>query len=216
MIWVGFDPGGQNSFGWAVLRVELGTPIRLETGSCSNADAALRTASTSLSVDKPNGIGIDAPLFWVAFGDRHADRVVRKHCEAGGSSGTVGHVHSLRGAGLVQGVLAAHLAAERWQSALITEAHPKALFRASVEARTFISSHPRHSVTEHQRDAALAAYAAWAAAVTRDGWRILVHDEPAPFFPAGREVSYWFPATGEKSADGAAPGRVVFRTQAEP
>ena len=47
--------------------------------------------------------------------------------------------------------------------------------------------------TEHERDAALAAFAAWAATANFSGWRDLLPLETAPFFPSGHVVSYWFP-----------------------
>lgn len=194
MKFIGLDPGGQNSFGWAVLCIgDSGVPAGLSTGVSSHADVALQQAA-EVTGCAPNAIGIDAPLFWVAAGDRKADARIRKLvCAAGGRSSTVGHVNSLRGACLVQGVLAAHRVAELWPSALVTEAHPKALLRISGTAQAFLGAHFPESPTEHQRDAALAAFAAWAAVAAFKGWRNLVHDEQAPFFPSGFKVSYWFP-----------------------
>ena len=56
--------------------------------------------------------GIDSPLFWVASGDRQADKRVRKGMKlfnAPNVGGTVQRVNSLRGACVVQGIMAAHL-----------------------------------------------------------------------------------------------------------
>lgn len=194
MRFIGIDPGGRNSFGWAVLHIgESGAPASLRTGLCSLAGAALNQASEA-AASAPAAVGIDAPLFWVAAGDRRADARIRKLvCAAGGNSGTVSHVNSLRGACLVQGVLAAREAAELWPSAVVTEAHPKALLRLSLSAREFLAAHLLEAPSEHERDAALASYAAWAAASSFSGWRDLVRDEEAPFFPGGHKVSYWFP-----------------------
>ena len=194
MILLGFDPGGLNSFGWARLRIDdSGTPAELSTGLCSNATAAFKQA-TSAAMLAPVAVGIDAPLFWIAEGDRKADARIRTAvCAAGGSPGTVGHVNSLRGACLVQGVLAARTVAETWPSVAVTEAHPKALLRVHSAAALFLATYLPDAPTEHQRDAALAAYAAWAVAAKFPGWRDLVGDEAAPFFPSGYTVSYWFP-----------------------
>jgi len=191
---LGLDPGGLNSFGWANLRIgESGTPVALKTGVSSSASAALNEASRADGV-APVAVGIDAPLFWVTEGDRSADaRIRRLVCAAGGHSGTVGHVNSLRGACLVQGILAARQVADSWPSATVTEAHPKALLRVHPAASKFLAMHLPNAPTEHERDAALAAFAAWAAAAHFPGWRDLLPEETAPFFPSGHVVSYWFP-----------------------
>lgn len=191
---LGLDPGGLKSFGWARLRIgESGAPISLQTGVSSSATSAIREASRVTGA-APVAVGIDAPLFWVSEGDRRADARIRKLvCASGGRSGTVGHVNSLRGACLVQGILAARVVAELWPSAIVTEAHPKALLRIHSAASAFLAAHFPSAPTEHERDAALAAFAAWAAAASFEGWRDLTLEEPSPFFPSGHTVSYWFP-----------------------
>lgn len=163
------------------------------SGTCSSAPAALSAARAATSI-APIAFGTDAPLFWVEAGDRKADEIVRKMvCAAGGKSGTVNHVNSLRGACLVQGVLVVRFAAELWPSAMITEAHPKALLAVSRAAQDFATRIERLVNTEHERDAALAAYTAFALATQTDGWHDLVATELSPFFPCGRRVAYWFP-----------------------
>lgn len=191
---LGFDPGGLNRFGWASLRADkAGRPLALKTGLCSGASVAVCQAGRAAKL-LPIAIGIDAPLFWVANGDRQSDSHVRKLvCAAGGSSGTVGHVNSLRGACLVQGVLTACRVKESWPTAAITEAHPKALLRVHPRAHEFLRVHLPHPNSEHERDAALAAYAALALVLCFAGWQNLMLKESAPFFPGGHEVSYWFP-----------------------
>jgi predicted nuclease with RNAse H fold len=197
MILFGFDPGGRNSFGWACLCIgESGEVVLpLHTGCTSSAPVAITEASRHTAGSAPVAVGIDAPLFWVDEGDRRADAGIRTRvCAAGGMGGTVGHVNALRGACLVQGVLAARQVAERWPSAKVTEAHPKALLRVHrEEADKFLAAYLPAPPTEHERDAALAAYAAWAFAVQHTGWRDLVREEHAPFFPSGHTVAYWFP-----------------------
>ena len=190
---VGFYPGGKNAFGWAVL-ARTGRDLSLvASGTCTGAPAALSAARAATSI-APIAFGTDAPLFWVQAGDRKADETVRKMvCAAGGKSGTVSHVNSLRGACLVQGVLVTRLAAELWPSAMITEAHPKALLAVSLKAREFASRIIRPVSTEHERDAALAAYTAFALATQTDGWHDLAATEQGPFFPGGTYVAYWFP-----------------------
>jgi len=194
LVLFGFDPGGINSFGWAVLHIDdAGVFVSLKTGVVSTAPDAVKRAGQSMP-DAPDGVGIDAPLFWVEKGDRRADAAIRRRVvAAGGQSGTVSSVNSLRGACVVQGVLAARLIADSWPSAVITEAHPKALLRLYTEAQRFVAARVSPEHEEHARDAALSAFAAWAAVSHHQGWRNIVLDESAPFFPSGKEVSYWFP-----------------------
>jgi hypothetical protein len=194
MVLLGFDPGGINNFGWATLHVDkVGGIVSLVTGVVSNAPEAISNAAKNTTF-APAGVGIDAPLFWVQEGDRRVDSYLRLRVrEAGGHNGTVNSVNSLRGACLVQGIIAARLIATSWPTTLITEAHPKALLRLHAEAEQFITNHLPTINTEHERDAALAAFAAWAAVTLQQSWRNLVLEEVDPFFPSGREVSYWFP-----------------------
>ena len=166
--YLGFDPGGINSFGWAALQIDsIGAVSRLITGVVSSAPHAIQAASIGLDI-VPAAVGIDAPLFWVESGDRRADAAIRKRVvAAGGQSGTVSSVNSLRGACVVQGILTARLVATKWDGTLIAEAHPKALLRLYADATFFVGQHVPVKAAEHERDAALSAYSAWAAATER-------------------------------------------------
>jgi hypothetical protein len=193
MQFIGFDPGGKKAFGWAVVEATPRGLSFIDGGVVTGALNAVASASAAIT-GAPAGIGIDAPLFWVSDGDRNADLQVRALvCSAGGQSGTVSHVNSLRGACLVQGVLVAKLSQERWPDAPITESHPKALLRLSAAAQKFISAPKFRTVAEHVRDAALGAYAAHAMVAQSHDWHDLIAKELSPFFPGGNRVAYWFP-----------------------
>lgn len=189
MQFLGLDPGGQRAFGWCAMRVD-GDGVQITTGIGSGV-ACIATAASHLD-GPPDAVGIDAPLYWVADGDRLADRAIRRAVvAAGGSSGTVNHVNSLRGACVVAGVLAAVAVHRQWPAVRVTECHPKALLRVAPEAGAFVGAH--RFGTEHERDAALAAWSAWAVASLRHGWVNWVTREDAPYFPAGFTVEYGFP-----------------------
>jgi hypothetical protein len=192
---IGFDPGGKGAFGWAVLAVDDGGQVlSLCSGVESTAPDALGRAEATLNA-APEGVGIDAPLFWVDKGDRAVDRHIRRRVlDAGGSSGTVSAINSLQGACVAQGIICARLARARWPGALITEAHPKALLRVCPQASEFVRQRVHSSIATHERDAALAAYAAWQAVRANPAWKDLMGMDQTPFFPAGGDVSYWFPA----------------------
>jgi predicted nuclease with RNAse H fold len=190
---IGFDPGGIQSFGWVVMSEEKGSLAIVAKGTTSSAKGACESALAACCYP-PTAVAIDAPLYWATEGDRAADQSVRKMvCDAGGSSGTVSHVNSLRGACLVQGVMAAIMVANLWPAALITEAHPKALLLVSAEAKLFSQRHEPAVESEHERDAALAAYAAFMFSKRSLGWQDLVQLEDEIHRPVASAVAYWFP-----------------------
>ena len=193
MHYVGFDPGGTQAFGWALFDPDAPTGAWLATGTCSNAAEAMSAAARVRNAP-PAAVGVDAPLFWRDQGDRNADAFVRKLvCANGGASGTVGHVNSLRGACLVQGVLVARAAVAAWPGVALTEAHPKALLRIDTASRCFVDRLSTAVSNEHERDAALAAYTAWKFSTRAADWRNLAELDDAAHHPVGVTAAYWFP-----------------------
>lgn len=210
MVILGFDPGGKNQFGWCVAQGTNDGHLQLRASDiASNADEAV-TAALSKAVDfgRVEAAGIDSPLFWVADGDRKADKSIRNAMKRLGAinvGGTVQQVNSLRGACLSQGIMAAHLLRRELPEIRITESHPKALLWLLRVARIkrpvveigighlvdFIESEsPR--LSDHERDAALGAVAALAMINKRSGWRDLYREENNAFTPVS-PVEYWMP-----------------------
>jgi hypothetical protein len=205
---LGFDPGGAGHFGWAVLEYQSNdTPCLRACGSALHADDAVRAASAELRIDDcVVAAGIDSPMYWTATGDRAAERIVRDAMSARGArnvGGTVQHPNSLRGACVVQGPTTGVLLRTRFPSIPITEAHPKALLWLLGMATVHRQPHnlsPLDFATlfscsyscEHERDALLAAWTAYAMSTRRIGWTNLVEREHDPIFIAG-EVEYWLP-----------------------
>lgn len=208
-IYVGFDPGGKDKFGWAACASE-GKLLRvLATGTVGQAKEAVDQAISAVPKDGILvGAGIDAPLFWTEDEGRHVDKLVRRAIQRLGAispGGTVQHFNSLQGACLVQGILTAKLLHERLSDVVLTEAHPKALLYllgiAGVERNpasitlTHLSEYVAYdaSIGEHERDSVLAAITASAQKIRRRGWINLFEKEPAPVVPFGYPVSYWMP-----------------------
>ena len=191
--YIGIDPGGMKAFGWCVMEV---TPPalsvrRIVTGVCSGVSDAVMDIEKALKFPPVAG-GIDAPLYWVTDGDRKSDKKIRKAVAGnGGSSSTVSHVNSLRGACLVQGVLSAVGLSKKWPQIAITESHPKALLSIWPNAREFVRQYDFS--TDHERDAALGAYSACALFSQWNGWVDLLDYEESYFAPSGGKVAYWFP-----------------------
>ena len=72
-IYLGFDPGGEKHFGWAVCSPKANALKVLTTGEADHAEEAIfKTLSTIPSNGMVIGAGIDAPLFWAERGNRDA------------------------------------------------------------------------------------------------------------------------------------------------
>jgi len=211
MVILGFDPGGVRRFGWCVAQAKHDGKLQLRaSGIESHAAGALKAAlMKAANFGRIAAAGIDSPLLWVADGDRKADKAIRSAMKQVGATnvgGTIQQVNSLRGACLSQGLMVAHLLRRELPEIRITESHPKALLWllhvASAERPVenvsishlgaFIQSESP-SLSDHERDAALGAVAAWAMMSNRSGWRDLYQDEQNAFAPVS-PVEYWMPA----------------------
>ena len=119
MTWAGADPGGYQSFGVA----RLGDDGSFSTHCVSSADEAVMWLGENI-----RGLGIDCPLWWSSgpSAARLVDARLRQSYK-NVRSGTIQEPNSLRGAVLVQGLMLALRARERWPGLRITEAHPKVL-----------------------------------------------------------------------------------------
>ena len=209
-IYIGFDPGGDKQFGWAVC-LSMGKTLRvLAAADAGDAKEAVEAALSRIpTTGKVVGAGIDAPLFWTETGGRNVDKLVRRAIQELGApypEGTVQHINSLRGACLVQGVLAANLLHEKLPEISITESHPKALLyllgianREKPVAAVSLADLSRYvvcdtgHVSQHMRDAVLGAVTALAQREKRQGWKNLFEEEIKPIRPFGYPVEYWMP-----------------------
>jgi len=213
-IYLGFDPGGDKRFGWAVCSSKAGTLHVRSTGEASSAGEAVEAVKELLShISKPRpvvGAGIDAPLFWAENGGpRDVDETVRcavKKLGGPSSGNTVQQINSLMGACLVQGVLMANLLHGLYPKIAITETHPKALLyllgiaskekppkSVSLADLAEYVSFDKGRVSEHERDAILGAVAAFAQTEKRQGWKDLFKKEKSPVTPFTYPVAYWMP-----------------------
>ncbi len=191
---LGFDPGGLMAFGWCSLVMgDEGRCLDIQTGTCSIAGKAFEAATGSFQ-GKPAAVGVNAPMYWSQELDRRADQIVRGMVlSQGGKSSTVTAINALTGACLAQGVIVAALCRERWAQVVITEAHPRALVQLCADAENFLSELDLSN--EHERDAALSAYTAWAYKQPTAGWQDLRTMEASVFEPiSGPPPVYWFPA----------------------
>ena len=190
---LGFDPGGKGNFGWGICTIDGGQMGCLKTGLASDAQETIEQVLSSLPPDaRVLAAGIDAPLFWNLSGARVVDGIVREALRKSRHphpSGTVQQINSLRGACLVQGVLLSAGLHREFPKAGITEAHPGALRWLQGNS---LPPEPR-GVSDHERDAWLAAFTAWSMLRQTLGWRDLYAMESNPVLPLGTPVSYWMP-----------------------
>ena len=209
MLILGLDPGGVGRFGWCLADKGRGSHLKLRSsGATDSAGRAVATVLQLIGDETVVAAGIDSPLFWVPDGDRRADMAVRaamQHRGARNVDGTVQRVNSLRGACLVQGIMAARQLRNRFPNIRLTESHPKALLWlidvANTEraVRSITMEHLSEFIecrtlclSEDERDAALGAISAFAMIQKRAGWRDLIRDEVDAFAPVS-PVEYWMP-----------------------
>jgi hypothetical protein len=205
VVFIGLDPGGSGCFGWAVVGFAPRLPLPvLATGLADDARSAVNQACQALPPrEEVAAAAIDAPLVWSREGPRASDLVVRaaiRRAGAANAHGTVQSPNSLRGACLVQGVLAALELRDRFPALQITESHPKALRWLLPDARDISAG------SEHERDAVLGALAAWAMWSKRPGWCDLFAEESAPLWLVPAPLSYFMPIRGAEHAEESSAG----------
>ena len=191
-VFIGLDPGGKSAFGWCVT-VDSAT-LHLRTLASGAEDEARAATDQALSCVPPGepvlGVGIDAPLIW-SWGRRRAvDEIVRSAIRNAGAphpAGTVQSVNSLRGACLVQGLLGAIALRRHYPSIPVVESHPKALLWMMSDAQTVRGN------SEHERDAILCTFSAWAAIHKPQRWSDLYEKERQWYSPLEPPIHYLMP-----------------------
>jgi hypothetical protein len=207
-LYAGFDPGGAEAFGWAVVSGTKLPLVLVAHGIANHAQQAVRAAIEAVGQNALTAIGIDAPLFWRPDGDRKSDQLVRNAIiQLGARGGTVNSVNSMRGTCLVQGMMVAMLLRVQESQLPIIEAHPKALLWllrcahvdnhpagiALSSLQQWIVGNNLAGASDHERDAALGALSAFAMAQGMNGWQNLYPREPNPISPLHPPPGYWLP-----------------------
>lgn len=210
-VFLGFDPGGEGHFGWAVC---LDQDDRLRVIAAGIADHARGAMEQSLKAlpkgESVSGAGIDAPMFWVMDGGREADHLVRRAIGLLGATspgGTVQHFNSLRGACVIQGLLILKLLRLEYPNLPITEAHPKALLwlmgiaRRGHEPKLIKPRDIKEIIiegtgfgSEDERDAIIGAFTAQMMVRRKSDWVDLLKEyEKEPILAGEPPIGYWMP-----------------------
>jgi hypothetical protein len=210
-VFLGFDPGGEGRFGWAVA-TDLDDRLNVvATGIADHAKGAMDQSLKALPEGgSVVGAGIDAPRFWVMDGGREADHLVRSAIGILGAispRGTVQHFNSLRGACVIQGLLILKLLRREYPNLPITEAHPKALLWLLGIARKghdlkLIKARDIKGVTiegdglrpEDERDAILGAFTAHMMIRRKSDWvDLLKYERRERILAVEPPIGYWMP-----------------------
>ena len=183
---LGYDPGGNGRHGLARLDIVEGTPRGLTVSTYETVEAVL----DATEADTPLAVGVDTLTCWGTgrSGWRPADRWLRLAYPA--ATRSVASPNSLFGSMSLGGMAILLALRARDPTVLVTETHPKVLYRAlwgrhydyraearamdqDLGARLGVDVRTRN---DHEWDAAISALAAWHA--LRDDWLRDLHQLP--------------------------------------
>ena len=203
---VGYDPGGNDKHGLALLSLRNGQPTDLRTRTCANAEAVIRALE---ACDDVVGLGLDTMTCWSTgkSGYRPADRWIREQYPD--ILNSVVSPNGMYGSMGINGMSVALWAADHYDELYITETHPKALYYAVSDEKydyesssdtmhAMLASHLEVEVAsitnDHEWDAALSTLAvlrgldgAW----SRDLHALDASDDETLIEPAGLTRYVW-------------------------
>ena len=201
---VGYDPGGNKRHGVALLLIDNGKIVGVETKTFITAEQVISFLNDCGHLV---GLGVDTLTCWSTgeSGWRPADRWLReKYREVRNSVVTP---NGLYGAMVLNGMLVLLSARDRNMGFFITETHPKVLFWSLTKKRynydqkdemdRCISDYLGQSVktaNEHEWDAAFSAYAAFQSltrAWTRDLHQLPKKNGESIIYPCGVTFFFW-------------------------
>lgn len=206
-IFLGFDPGGKNAFGVALL---VGNNAAFSTVTC--VDAAIEWTRDAVKAHAiPTAAGIDTLLHWSCSpgGNRHAEDVLRARYPD--ASPTIISPNSLYGSMAIGGMALGYRLRALFPNLPLNETHPKLLARhfcgtlpKAAKSRTEVrrawmtSELPGCNISaanDHEVDAIISAWATRTAlSVNRTpnrAWRDLVAETSGSISPLTGVHYYW-------------------------
>lgn len=202
---IGYDPGGDAAHGLAILSVEAGRSVSIETTTLATVEDVVSRISAIPTIV---ALGIDTLSCWSTgrCSWRPADRWLRAKYPMAIKS--VVSPNGLYGSMGLNGMAALIAAKEFHPDAQLTETHPKVLYwhlagekyswteasrRMTEQLSTWLSCEVKPS-TEHEWDAALSAYAALQG--LNGLWTLDLHTLPVDtgerlIAPAGPTHYFW-------------------------
>jgi hypothetical protein len=202
MLILGFDPGGKNNNGAAVLKIS-GKQCKLTTKTFDCLSDVLSWFKAETGRKVPKAIGIDSCLAWspTAGGNRSADHRLREKYK--GVRNSIMPPNSLRGAMLIQGVAAVIELRNKWKKLIANETHPKVAYYSLTGnpyrfgqdqvdwlLRKFDQIGGTEIRNEHEWDAAFSAWATWQGLAKK--WKFdLFADDTNLIEPFGGARYFW-------------------------
>lgn len=206
MIFIGYDPGGNDKHGVAVLDVEDGRPVHAESALVETAEKAIRWFSNR--VEQPAAIGVDTLTCWSTgpSGWRPADRWLKERYPD--VQGSVASSNSLYGSMSINGMATLVALREAIPKLLVTETHPKVLHWHMVQRPYDFTSNQQGMLeslaarlgfqftcaSDHEWDAVLSALAAVRGASgqwTRDLHQLPTMPDERLISPCGETKYFW-------------------------
>lgn len=168
---VGYDPGGNDNHGLALLKIEKGMAVDIEVATASNTEAVLNRI---FDIRDLIGLGVDTLTCWNTgrSGWRPADIWLRKNYPD--VQNQVASPNSLFGSMGINGMAVLIEVSNAFDDIILTETHPKVLYYGLQDNRYNYSNDSENmnaflaeilginsiiTRNEHEWDAAISAYA---------------------------------------------------------
>lgn len=202
----GYDPGGNNKNGFAILEIQNGKPINITITTLTTSEAVINEINL---IRKLIGLGVDTLSCWCTGngGWRPADKWLRKKYPVVQNS--IMSPNTLSGSMGINGMSVLIEAADKTKGITLSETHPKVLYYAltqikynyaenSNEMDSFLSSKlgglNLRTSNDHEWDAAISAYALFMGIT--DTWKYDLHKLPVKnderfVKPCGKTFYFW-------------------------
>lgn len=206
MIFLGYDPGGADANGVALLRSD-GNRSLVQVATLDSVESVIGWFRDRVGDHIPRGAGIDTLLTWSPgpSGWRPMDHLLRQRYPAARSS--VMASNSIYGSMCVQGMAAAMLLRQVWPELRLNETHPKVLYYTlSGQLHDFgpgMVDWLMHQIgpgdlatpitNEHEWDALISAWATWQGCIGNWASDLMMAGGQAQrlLTPAGPVTYYW-------------------------
>ena len=199
-LYFGYDPGGENNHGVAVLEISDGRIRKICKKDCVADVMEAMEFFKDFPKEEVEAIGVDTLLLWSKKGKRSCDVKLKEKYQAYENS--VMQQNSIRSAMTLSGIMLAHEICQMFPSIKLCESHPKLLSLAHhrLLAEAGLPEEGREREKDHVRDAIIAAWAAskhsdpvWKDLYKAEGFREPEESLFDPLCNIGNEVSFPWP-----------------------
>lgn len=202
----GYDPGGKNKNGFAILEIQSGKPVNIAITTLANAEAVINKI---IAIKNIIGLGVDTLSCWGTGhgGWRPADKWLRRKYPVVQNS--IMAPNTLSGSMGINGMSVLIEAANKSKGVLLSETHPKVLYYAltqkkydyaknSNEMDRFLSIQLNgldlRTSNDHEWDAAVSAYAIFMGITgtwEHDLHKLPIENNERILKPCGKTFYFW-------------------------